>query len=100
MASSGCDDAAMANEREELVATLDKHRGFLRHTVEGLTDEQAAQRTTVSALCLGGLIKHVTAVEAQWVGFINEGPGAFAPMDAAAYETHAATFRMEPGETL
>ena len=90
----------MTNERDELVATLDKHRGFLRHTVDGLTDEQAAQRTTVSELCLGGLIKHVAAVEEQWVGFINEGPSAFAPMDAGAYEAHAATFRMQPGETL
>jgi hypothetical protein len=91
---------AMANERDELVATLDKHRGFLRHTVAGLTDEQAAQRTTVSELCLGGLIKHVAAVEEQWAAFINEGPSAFAPMDAGAYEAHAATFRMQPGETL
>jgi hypothetical protein len=90
----------MANERDELVATLDKHRGFLRHTVAGLTDEQAAQRTTVSELCLGGLIKHVAAVEEQWAAFINEGPSAFAPMDAGAYEAHAATFRMQPGETL
>jgi hypothetical protein len=90
----------MANERDELVATLDKHRGFLRHTVEGLTDEQAAQPTTVSELCLGGLIKHVAAVEEQWAAFINTGPSAFAPMDAGAYEAHAATFRMQPGETV
>jgi len=90
----------MANERDELVATLDKHRGFLRYTVQGLADEQAAQRTTVSELCLGGLIKHVAAVEEQWASFITDGPGAFAPMDAGAYEAHAATFRMQPGETL
>ena len=90
----------MANERDELVATLDKHRGFLRYTVQGLTDEQAAQRSTVSELCLGGLIKHVAAVEEQWASFVNNGPSAFAPMDAAAYERHAATFRMQPGETV
>ena len=90
----------MANEREELVATLDKHRAFLRYTVQGLTDEQAGQRTTVSELCLGGLVKHVTAVEEQWIAFVNDGPAAFPPMDAASYEAHAATFRMEPGETV
>jgi len=90
----------MANEREELAATLEKHRGFLKHTVEGLTDEQAGQRTTVSELCLGGLVKHVAAVEDQWLRFINEGPDAFAPMSAASYEEHANTFRMLPGETL
>jgi hypothetical protein len=90
----------MANERDELVATLGKHRGFLRYTVKDLTDEQAAQRTTVSELCLGGLIKHVAAVEEQWAAFIQEGPSAFAPMTPASYEAHAATFRMQPGETL
>src|SRR3954453_9545068 len=100
MAGSGCHDAGMANEREELAATLDKHRGFLRYTVQGLNDEQAAQRTTVSELCLGGLIKHVAAVEAQWAAFIQEGPSAFAPMTPESYEGHAATFRMQPGETL
>jgi len=90
----------MANERDELVATLGKHRNFLRYTVRGITDEQAAQRPTVSELCLGGLLKHVAAVEEQWVSFISEGPGAFAPMDAGAYEAHAATFRMQSEDTL
>jgi uncharacterized damage-inducible protein DinB len=90
----------MANERDELVATLDKHRGFLRHTVQGLTDEQAAERTTVSELCLGGLIKHVAEVEERWVSFIEKGPSAFPPMTRESYEAHAATFRMQPGETL
>jgi len=90
----------MANERDDLVTTLDKHRGFLRHTVRGLSDEQAAQRATLSELCLGGVIKHVAAVEEQWARFVVEGPSAFAPMDAAAYEAHAATFRMAPHETL
>lgn len=40
-------------ERADLVQTLDKHRNLLRYTVRDLTDEQAAQRTTVSELCLG-----------------------------------------------
>ena len=30
----------------------------------------------MSALCLGGLIKHVAAVEEGWVNFILEGPSA------------------------
>ena len=32
----------MNDERADLLETLAKHRGFLRFTVEGLTDEQAA----------------------------------------------------------
>src|SRR3954452_4485452 len=91
MAGSACDDARMANERDELISTLDKHRGFLKYTVQGLTDEQAAQQTTVSELCLGGLLKHVAAVEDQWARFVKEGTDAFAPMNAESYAEHAAT---------
>lgn len=87
-------------ERADLLETLDKHRGFLRLTVQGITDEQAAKRTTVSELCLGGLIKHVTAVEAQWTDFIQRGPAEIDFSDPKVFEQHAAAFRMEPGETL
>ena len=87
-------------ERADIIETLRAHRGFLRHTVEGLDDDQAARRTTVSELCLGGLIKHVSQVEANWARFILEGPGPMARFDEAAMEAHAAGFRMLEGETL
>ena len=67
---------ALTGERADLAETLTKHRNFLRFTTSDMTDEQAAQRTTVSELCLGGIIKHVTAVERQWARFIVEGPSA------------------------
>jgi hypothetical protein len=87
-------------ERADLLETLDKHRGFLRQTVQGLTDEQAAQRTTISELCLGGLIKHVAEVEASWADFIVNGPVAMSSFDEAAMEAHAAGFRMLADDTL
>jgi hypothetical protein len=87
-------------ERADLVGTLDKHRGFLRQTVRGLTDEQAGRRTTASALCLGGLVKHVALTEERWDDFIEQGPAAMASADEASMEAHAASFRMLPGETL
>jgi uncharacterized damage-inducible protein DinB len=86
-------------ERADLLDSLAKHRGFMTQTVRGITDEQAAQRTTVSALCLGGLIKHLARMEERWVGFIQKGPDAMA-VTPDSYEAHAASFRMEPGETL
>jgi hypothetical protein len=102
-----CDDAAMSThgnghnrERADLFETLDKHRGFLLQTVEGLTDEQAAMRPSASELCLGGLIKHVSQVEESWADFIEHGAGDHGPPDAAAMEAHADGFRMLPGETL
>jgi uncharacterized damage-inducible protein DinB len=79
---------------------LQAHRRFLRFTAEGLSDEAAAKRTTVSELCLGGLVKHVTAVEESWVRFIHEGPGAMSGATPEAMAAHAASFRMLEGETL
>ena len=90
----------ITGERADLLETLAKHRQFLRHTARDLTDEQAAARTTVSELCVGGLIKHVAITEDNWAKFILDGPAAQGPPDAAAYEAHAKSFRMLPGETL
>src|SRR3954471_24922072 len=106
MCCSGCrvgrcaHDGPMSDpERADLLDTLAKHRGFLRQTAKGITDEQAAARPTVSELCLGGLIKHVSRMEARWVGFIQHGTEAMA-MTPESYQAHAASFRMESGETL
>ena len=94
-------EIARTGERADLIETLDKHRFFLRNTVRDLSDEQAAQRTTVSELCLGGLIKHVTQTEHRWQRFILDGPSAMpAWTDPAAFEEHANGFRMLPGQTL
>jgi uncharacterized damage-inducible protein DinB len=90
-------------ERADLLAVLATRRHFLRFTTRGLTDEQARERTTVSELCLGGLIKHVTATEEGWVNFILAGPSAmkdFADMTEDDYAQRAGQFRLLPGETL
>lgn len=95
------DAAQTANrERADLTWLLAKNRYFLRHTVQGLTDEQASLTPTVSALCLGGLIKHVAATERQWVRFILEGPASMAPPSDGDYSAYANAFKMLPGETL
>ena len=59
----------LTRERADLIESLRRHRGFLRFTVRDLTEEQARVRPTVSALYLGGLIKHVAATEASWARF-------------------------------
>jgi len=92
--------ASAAGERGDLVQSLDRQRHFLRHTTRGLTDEQAAQRTTASELSLGGLIKHVTLVERQWINFILEGPSAMGGRDEASMTAWMSAFRMEEGDTL
>jgi len=97
------DTTTMAGERADLLAMLAGARHFLRYTTRDLSDEQARQRTTVSELTLGGLIKHVTAVERNWASFILQGPSAapdFTAMTEADYQTWADGFRLLPGETL
>jgi len=90
-------------ERADLLAVLAKQRHFLRFTTRDLTDEQAGLRTTASALCLGGLIKHVTLVERNWASFIVEGSSAmgdFETMTESDFAAWAEQFRLLPGETL
>jgi hypothetical protein len=90
-------------ERADLLAVLAKHRHFLRFTTRDLTDDQARVRTTASALCLGGLIKHVTLVERNWASFLVEGPSAMGDYNAMTESDFAAwaeQFGLLPGETL
>ncbi|MFJ3822891.1 DinB family protein [Streptomyces nodosus] len=94
---------AVTGERADLLEVLAKHRHFLRFTTRDLTDEQVGRRTTASELCLGGLIKHVAAVERNWARFILNGPSAmgdFTAMTEADWARRADEFRMLPGETL
>jgi uncharacterized damage-inducible protein DinB len=95
--------SGQAGERADLLAALAHQRHFLRFTTRGLTDDQARQSTTVSELCLGGLIKHVKTVEEGWATFILEGPSAlgdFTAMTEDDWARRAAGFRLLPGETL
>lgn len=102
-------DQTVTGERADLLDTLHKHRDLFRHTVQGLSDEQAASTPTVSQLCLGGLVKHVTAVEKTWADFIVEGPAVQPDVDwesidwsnpPVEVQAYADGFRMLEGETL
>ena len=100
----------LSRERTDLLESLGRHRYFLRFTVQGLTDEQARQTPTASALSLGGLIKHVAATERQWADFIVRGPEAMGSFDADIYPggeipeeltaAWAGAFKLLPEETL
>jgi Protein of unknown function (DUF664) len=97
------DTTTLTGERADLLANLAHARHFLRFTARDLGDEQARQRTTVSALTIGGLVKHVTAVERNWASFIVHGPSAspdFSAMTEADYAAWADGFVLLPGETL
>lgn len=94
----------VSGERADILDFLAKHRYFLRYTAEGLSDEQANTRSTVSALTVGGLIKHVTAVERNWADFAQTGGSKdaieeieYTPELIAEWENQ---FRLTEGETL
>ncbi|ASR39266.1 hypothetical protein BAY61_13960 [Prauserella marina] len=92
----------LTGEYADLHEQLAHLRHFLRFTTRDLTDEQVGLRTTASELCLGGLIKHVTAVERAWVAFARGDHGVMEwnPEDTAVMAERDAEFRMLPGETL
>lgn len=97
----------MSAERRDLLDLLGKHRGFLRYAVAGVSDAQAATRPTASELCLGGVLKHVTATERSWADFVVNGAG-----DAIDWESvdwadpppeilaHQAEFQMTGEDTV
>jgi hypothetical protein len=98
--------ATLTGEKADLLQALAGHRFLFRGTVTGLTDEQAASRPTVSELCLGGLIKHVTETERGWIDFAVNGPAAMIAATerfsdgTATVQDWNAGFAMLPGETL
>jgi uncharacterized damage-inducible protein DinB len=67
----------ISQEHADLLESLARHRYFLRFTVQKLTDDQARSHPVASSvLTLGGLIKHVTAGESQWMEFAVKGAQA------------------------
>jgi hypothetical protein len=87
----------MADEREALLAFLSQQRDALRYAAHGLSDAQASSTPSVSALSLGGLIKHAAQVEQTWVSYLIDGDTAvFAPDE----DQYTNGFRLVEGETL
>ncbi|MFD1948644.1 DinB family protein [Nocardioides aestuarii] len=102
-------DTGSPEERADLLELLRKHRALFRHTMTGLSDDQAASTPTVSELSLAGLVKHVAATEAGWADFVVHGPADRPDIDWAnvdwsdpppAVAAYRDGFRMVEGETL
>lgn len=88
----------------------DALRGFLEHQQSaflavafGLNDDQVRSRSTVSALSIGGLIKHVTAVQHSWMKRVAAAP-LEPPVDPRPFEERVAEYEsayvMGSDETL
>jgi hypothetical protein len=82
------------DEKGQLLAYLDQQRDSIRLAAYGLTEEQARLSPSVSALSIGGVIKHVAKAERHWTGIASHRP---AEPDPESYEDG---FRLGPDESL
>src|SRR3954469_17450923 len=93
----------VGDERDALRVFLDYHQGGYFAIAYGLTDEQARSTPTVSALSIGGLIKHATGVQRGWMERVAAAP-AFPPQDDRSFEETVAAYHdeyvMHEDETL
>ena len=83
----------IANEREGLLAYLAQQRHVIRLAAYGLTDEQARATPSASPLSVGGLLKHVAAVERGWINIVLQ-------RDEGSEDDYEANFRLGTDETL
>jgi uncharacterized damage-inducible protein DinB len=93
----------VADERSALREYLAYHQSAFFAVAYGLTDEQARSSPTVSELSIGGLVKHVTAMQHNWMSRVAAAPEA-PPKDPRPFEEVAKDFGeqhvMRPDETL
>jgi uncharacterized damage-inducible protein DinB len=87
----------VSSESEALVAYLAQQRYVLRLTAYGLDDDQARATPTASPLSVGGVIKHVTAVERYWMDVVLQRVKGGDEQTETDYENN---FVLGPDETL
>jgi uncharacterized damage-inducible protein DinB len=86
---------ATFDERSTLITFLQQQRYVLKLAAFGLSDEQAKATPSVSALSVGGIIKHLAYGERHWIQRIVREREFGSIQDE--YENG---FRLLPGETL
>ena len=59
----------------------------------GLTDEQARSKPSVSALSIGGLVKHAAGVQRGWMERVKAAPDP--PRDERPFEEQVADYEDE-----
>ena len=92
-----------ADERQTLLEFLRFNQNAFFAVAYGLTDEQARSKPSVSALSIGGLIKHATGVQRGWMERVKAAPD-FPPKDERPFEEIVASYGdehvMREDETL
>jgi hypothetical protein len=93
----------VTDERTALREYLAYHQSAYFAVSYGLTEEQARSTPTVSALSVGGLVKHATAMQRTWMARVAAAPD-LPPKDPRPFAEIAKEFGdqhvMRPDETL
>ncbi|MGB9251403.1 MAG: DinB family protein [Mycobacterium sp.] len=93
----------VADERSALREYLAYHQSAFFAVAYGLTDEQARMTPTVSALSIGGLVKHAAAMQRTWMARVAAAPDA-PPRDPRPFDQVAKDYAdqhtMRADETL
>jgi hypothetical protein len=91
------------DERQTLIEFLRFNQNAFFAAAYALTDEQARSKPSVSALSIGGLIKHAAGVQHSWTQRVKSAPGS-PPRDDRPFEEQAAEYQdqyeMRDDETL
>jgi uncharacterized damage-inducible protein DinB len=85
----------VADERQALLGYLAQQRHLVRVQAHGLSEAQARATPTDSSLSVGGLLKHLAAVERRWIDVVEQRAGR-----EGSVEDYLAGFRLGPDETL
>ena len=81
----------VADERSALREYLAYHQSAYFAVSYGLTDEQARSTPSASELSIGGLVKHVTAMQRNWMARVAAAPEQ-APKDPRPFDEIAKEF--------
>ncbi|MGH3316330.1 MAG: DinB family protein [Nocardioidaceae bacterium] len=88
----------VADERDGLLKYIAQQRDGIRYAAYGLTEEQIRTTPTESAICIGGLIKHVTSCERGWIDTMLQREKSQSAEDAAA--AYGADWQVNDDDTL
>jgi hypothetical protein len=78
--------AAARTEAESLLSVLERNRRTFAWKTSGLDETGMRATTAASAMTLGGLVKHVALVEADWLAVKLAGQEYGAPWDAVDFD--------------
>ena len=88
----------VANETDAIVAFLSQAQDAFRTLLHGLTPRQAALAPSASSLSIGGLVKHVTAVQRTWLGSAEAAPDL--PGPSGGVDDYLDGFRFDETDSL